>query len=554
MIWDGIPLDILIGLVSNGLFDRGKEYTVNWTERPEGIAKDLKGMDLERTLLRSFLLAQIAVINAALETPALPKGDRQLLEGSKKAFVVFASGLEQIDFPGAPIRKIEDVLRVLQHRVRPATDLELIAESLLLQAYRLFPDAPEGYLRLLGDQLLPQFLHFFERELKEGKKAKQLLDMQMQGALLFEAEQARELLMTLQRSVETLAERALGFASLDRASLEAVQEGVRLEVRTAVGEIAAHLHKLKEQNQVQHATVIQILTELLKRSDRSLPSRTEPGPVVMNTPAVPDHFADRDRLLERIHEILGRKPGLKAVHLWGMGGIGKTTLAAAYVSRFGSESTHRLWFDLEGGGMPDLQTFLKQAGGYESGMKTDEIRQAVRNWLGSNEDWLLVLNGVTQTEDVGGLLPAGYRGALIVTSRDRWLYAEGEAMQVQELDERASVQYLMDATGHPNRDGATRLARRLAGYPLMLEMAAAYLKEEWAESEERGDSFDQYLQLLDRSPKAALEGHERLSRYPHSLGAVFETSLQRVKDGREPPCPGTGRLFGPDRDRAGLAH
>jgi hypothetical protein len=162
-------------------------------------------------------------------------------------------------------------------------------------------------------------------------------------------------------------------------------------------------------------------------------------------------------------------------------------------------------------------------------MTVDEIRQAARSWLSRNEGWLLVLNGATKTTRPVEFLPEGYRGTVIVTSRERWLYAEGEAVQVQELDQPAGAQYLLDATGHPNREGAERLAQRLAGYPLALEMAAAYLKEEWAESEEKHGSFDRYLQLLDQSPKAALTGDERFSRYPHSLGAVFTVSLEKVQ-------------------------
>jgi hypothetical protein len=353
-----ISQNLLLGIVTNGLYDEFKQYIAAWNERPERVATDLKNMDLERSLMRSFLLAQIAVINATLALPGLAFRDKRILKQWKPAFVAFASGLDHMEFPAPPIRKIEELLHVLQHRVRPAADLELINESLLMQAHDLFPAAPECYLGLLEQQLLPQFLHFFERELKEGKKVKELLDVQMQSEQLYRQEEVFARLGTLQQAVTTLSERALSAHSLDAASLQLIQEGVRAEVaretdalRTDLlaghNRLEAAILALGQQAHTEHEVIIQLLLELAKRLDGLAPVKPEAGPITMAFPAIPPHFAGRGALLERIHEVLAGLPGLKAVHLYGLGGMGKTTLAAAYVQRFRAEFTHRLWFDLE---------------------------------------------------------------------------------------------------------------------------------------------------------------------------------------------------------------
>lgn len=285
------------------------------------------------------------------------------------------------------------------------------------------------------------------------------------------------------------------------------------------------------------ATVRELLQDLKKEGSQigadikpqSL-SMGQLAPFRMPVPVLPEYFYGRDDQLATIHQLLTTRRGLKAIHLFGLGGLGKTTMAAGYANRYGSAFTHHIWVDMESDISLPTKTFLERVGLYHTGMKAEEIRYAFRTWLSENDNWLLVLNGATDETKPVDLLPENFRGTVIVTSRDRSYYTEGELFEVQEISEDASVQYLLDATGHSNREGARRLAIRLAGYPLMLEIAAAYLKEEWARESEKHDSFDHYIELLDLNPMERMESEDRFSRYPHSLSAVFSLSLSKVKE------------------------
>lgn len=62
-------------------------------------------------------------------------------------------------------------------------------------------------------------------------------------------------------------------------------------------------------------------------------------------PSVNRVFFGRDKELEDIHELLGRK---KFVFLEGIGGIGKSELAKQYVKRYGKEYSHIVYLRYTG--------------------------------------------------------------------------------------------------------------------------------------------------------------------------------------------------------------
>src|SRR5688572_22962996 len=66
-------------------------------------------------------------------------------------------------------------------------------------------------------------------------------------------------------------------------------------------------------------------------------------------------FVSREDELAEIHRILDRRPGRRTVVMHGLGGMGKTQLAIAYMKRHRSDYTASIWFNARD------ETSLKQS-------------------------------------------------------------------------------------------------------------------------------------------------------------------------------------------------
>jgi hypothetical protein len=85
------------------------------------------------------------------------------------------------------------------------------------------------------------------------------------------------------------------------------------------------------------------------------PTPTPYGPIRFRLPRVVEHFVGRDAELDALDKALGR--GHQAVvtqSLTGLGGVGKSQLAAAYVARHARDYDIVAWIRAEDGGIADL--------------------------------------------------------------------------------------------------------------------------------------------------------------------------------------------------------
>ncbi|CRK14677.1 hypothetical protein BN1708_011202 [Verticillium longisporum] len=245
------------------------------------------------------------------------------------------------------------------------------------------------------------------------------------------------------------------------------------------------------------------------------------------------HFVAREEELARMYQALGNKPGRRTVVVHGLGGMGKTQLAIAYMRQHRNLYTASIWLNARD------QTSLHQGFrnvavrilqeypdlGYMANAASDKngnASLAVKRWLNEskNDRWLLiydnydhpVMEGVTDDVplgEVGGssrpnetdqAAPEGYdirqflpdtdHGAIIVTTRSSAVQI-GELLQLQKLHDIGDSLRILEATS--NRKGvqddasAVALARKLDGLPLALSTAGAYIRE-------LATPWEQYLQ------------------------------------------------------------
>ena len=101
-------------------------------------------------------------------------------------------------------------------------------------------------------------------------------------------------------------------------------------------------------------------------------------PRVWNIPARNPGFTGRDGLLTAVRERLAAGDRAVVQALRGMGGVGKTRLAAEYAHRFAGTYDLAWWVDAEQGGLiGDQVAALGLALGCDAGAGTEAVRSAV---------------------------------------------------------------------------------------------------------------------------------------------------------------------------------
>jgi len=249
-------------------------------------------------------------------------------------------------------------------------------------------------------------------------------------------------------------------------------------------------------------------------------------PRVWNIPARNPEFTGRDQMLVTLRDVLtgGDRAVVQALH--GMGGVGKTQLAAEYAWRFAGAYELAWWIDAEQGGLIGDQFAALGAalGCVEAGARTEAVRAAVLGELRDRDRWLLVFDNAQAPGDLAGWLPGG--GHVLITSRQhRWAQVAAP-VEVDVLARGESVALLAGRVSGLAEADAGRLADALGDLPLALAQAAEYLAE-------TGMGAAEYLGLLGTRTREILDQGHPVS-YPMSLAAA--TGLAADQLARDDPA------------------
>jgi tetratricopeptide (TPR) repeat protein len=240
-------------------------------------------------------------------------------------------------------------------------------------------------------------------------------------------------------------------------------------------------------------------------------------------------FTGRSEILEALRAKLQKN---KREVLSGLGGIGKTQIAAEYAHRHRNEYSAVFWIfaDSEQSLSTGFVSIAKQLDLPEKdNAEQASITAAVRRWLDEHDDWLLIFDNADQPELLRAFLPQQGRGHILLTSRAHVFHSLGivKPLEIHELQPAEARGFLLKRTG---REGASNeiaevdaLAKQFGYLPLVLEQAGAFILE-------REASFANYLASFRKRRSDFLKQHKPVLGTSHEpLATTWRLNFEQVE-------------------------
>lgn len=250
-------------------------------------------------------------------------------------------------------------------------------------------------------------------------------------------------------------------------------------------------------------------------------------------PAVVESFQSRP-VEHVLRQVLGEH---RAAVLTGMGGVGKTQVANAYVeTRWRDPALDVAAWVSADSSAEVIRTYAQMAVRL-AGMEGRDERQAARDFVGWLQDtersWLIVLDGLDDPTQLDGLWPPpASNGQVIVTSRDQgsafWT-GNRKRIPVGAFTPAESAAYLSDRLrDNPALlDGAAELPATLGRLPLAMAHAAQLMVS-------RGMTAATYQQWFASESKTLAQlapmEHERPPGYNSTIAATWRISIARANE------------------------
>jgi tetratricopeptide (TPR) repeat protein len=262
-----------------------------------------------------------------------------------------------------------------------------------------------------------------------------------------------------------------------------------------------------------------------RRSKVAFPSKA----ALSNIPIrVPRLFMGRDDAFTAIDDALKRsavRAAITALH--GMRGVGKTTLAAAYVERHRGDYRATWWIRAQATSTmrADLVSLGIQLGWVRADDKEEMAFESVMERLRhEGEGILLLFDNAVDADALNDYLPRGGSAKVLVTSNAPNWRGVAEPVEIRVWPERVGADFLTARTGRVSeRIAAEALSQRLGGLPLAHEQAAAFC-------ERLGISLSEYHRRFERAPVRVLDDARNAPEAYHNKRTVAKTFSLAIEE------------------------
>ena len=251
-------------------------------------------------------------------------------------------------------------------------------------------------------------------------------------------------------------------------------------------------------------------------------------------------FISREEVLARLHRQFqaGQTSALSQPQaLSGLGGIGKTHTAVEYAYRYHQDYQVVLWGRAESReALISSYVTIAQLLHLSEQQAQDQaiIVQAVKTWLQTHSEWLLILDNADELALLPEFLPPALGGHLLLTTRAWALGRLASRVAIDSLLPHEGALFLLRRAGLLAPDGsleqassrdrglALQITQEFGGLPLALDQAGAYL-------EEAGCGLSDYLQIYQHHHAQLLKERRGLiDDHPQPVATTWSLSFERV--------------------------
>ncbi|MFJ1876857.1 tetratricopeptide repeat protein [Streptomyces chartreusis] len=280
-------------------------------------------------------------------------------------------------------------------------------------------------------------------------------------------------------------------------------------------------------NTGDNTTIVHVPPEELRP-----PAQVEAPPGLVNLPVRLAAFVGRNRELALLDTTLGCEGAAVVQALHGLGGIGKSALAARWAATRASSDNPVWWITADtptalDTGLAALAASLQPA---LAQLPPDQLRERAVQWLATHQGWLLVLDNVTNPAYVQPLLARAPTGRILITSRraSGWhnIATPIPLNALTPAESQAFLSCILTRGGSdPSAtfDGSAELCAELGYLPLAIEQAGSYIAE-------TGISPHAYLRLLADDPTNMYhqtgEGHDS----SRTISRIWHVTLNHLTD------------------------
>jgi len=256
-------------------------------------------------------------------------------------------------------------------------------------------------------------------------------------------------------------------------------------------------------------------------------------PKLVNLPEKTGSFVGRERELALLEAAFGDPGGVVVHAVHGLGGIGKSTLAAHWAAGRVGDFNPVWWISAESpadvdAGIAALGRALLPA--LVGVLPAEALRERTVQWLASHDGWLLVLDNVSDPADIKPLLARAPGGRFLITTRRGATSWRGlaEPLDLDVLGPAEAVELFTKIyQGHDSHDpGVLELCAELGRLPLAIDQAAAYCRE-------AGITPREYLALLADYPADMYAAGAEGGDAQRTTARVWNVTLKRLADHRQ---------------------
>ena len=270
------------------------------------------------------------------------------------------------------------------------------------------------------------------------------------------------------------------------------------------------------------------------------------APTIWNIPySHYQFFTGRENELKQLHTQLQRQISAAIGHMQaisGPGGVGKTRLAVEYAYRYRDEYTTILWAGADNeelliASYSEIAQLLKLP--EKDSKERTAIVQAVKKWLRTQRDYLLILDNADEPDLLASFVPPAPGGHLLLTTRSAAVrrFNIANPLVLSALSPDQGALFLLHSAGLLAQDSsleqadqeyqrqAQDISRELGGLPLALEQTGAYL-------DETGTNLASYLQIYKQHRIQLLKENQPLT-YSNTVATTWDISFHKVEQ-RDP--------------------